>query len=213
MMGLRTTTGLSYADGGNYVTLGLSHLGIESLADPNDNQLVGWDDTDGAMKFIDLGTGLSYDHATHTLSGGGVQDIGAAVTHDATQAISTGANIALAFNTERWDTNAIHDNVTNNSRLTCKTAGKYTINGCFSFAANATGYRQGSIRLNGTTLISISGFGAPPSPYEPRVALSCTYNLAVNDYVELMAFQDSGGNLNVQQAGNYTPEFRMQLLN
>ena len=72
---LRTTTGSSYADGGNYVTLGLSHLGIESLADPNDNQLVGWDDTDGAMKFIDLGTGLSYDHATHTLSvvgGGGV---------------------------------------------------------------------------------------------------------------------------------------------
>lgn len=68
---LRTGTGLGYADGGNFVTLSLSHLGIESLTDPNDDQLMGWDDTDGATKFIDIGSGLSYDHATHTLSASG----------------------------------------------------------------------------------------------------------------------------------------------
>ncbi len=69
---LQAGTGLDFTD----TTFSLSHLGIESLADPNDNQLLGWDDTDGAAKFMDIGTGLSYDHATHTLSatgGGGTE--------------------------------------------------------------------------------------------------------------------------------------------
>lgn len=43
-------------------------LGLGSLADPNANNMVGWDDTDGGLKFVTVGTGLSYDHATHTLS-------------------------------------------------------------------------------------------------------------------------------------------------
>lgn len=39
-----------------------------SLSDPNANSLWGWDDTDNAIKFFNLGTGLSYDHSTHTIS-------------------------------------------------------------------------------------------------------------------------------------------------
>lgn len=39
-----------------------------ALTDPNANRLLGWDDTDGAIGFWTLGTGLSYDHATHTLT-------------------------------------------------------------------------------------------------------------------------------------------------
>jgi hypothetical protein len=44
-----------------------------SLADPGANKLLGWDDTDNAVLFITIGSNLSYDHATHTLSatGGG----------------------------------------------------------------------------------------------------------------------------------------------
>lgn len=59
-------TGLAYNDGTGAVSL--SHLGIQSLTDPNANVLMGWDDTDGAVKFLTIGTGLSYDHATHTIS-------------------------------------------------------------------------------------------------------------------------------------------------
>lgn len=39
-----------------------------ALTDPNANRLWGWDDTDGAIGFWTIGTGLSYDHATHTLN-------------------------------------------------------------------------------------------------------------------------------------------------
>lgn len=52
-------------------TISLSHLGIESLADPGANTLMGWDDTDNATKWITIGTNLSYDHASHTLSATG----------------------------------------------------------------------------------------------------------------------------------------------
>ena len=71
------STGTGLTGGGNISanrTISLSHLGIESLTDPNADTLLGWDDTDGAAKFITIGTNLSYDHATHTLSssGGGI---------------------------------------------------------------------------------------------------------------------------------------------
>jgi hypothetical protein len=54
--------------------LGLSRGGTAAyLSDPGANRLWGWDDTDNAIKFITIGTNLSYDHSTHTLSstGGG----------------------------------------------------------------------------------------------------------------------------------------------
>jgi hypothetical protein len=44
---------------------------LTGLSDPDANTLLGWDDTDGAHKFITLGSGLSYDHATHTISSTG----------------------------------------------------------------------------------------------------------------------------------------------
>lgn len=39
-----------------------------NLSDPGANKLLGWDDTDNSVGFWTLGAGLSYDHATHTLS-------------------------------------------------------------------------------------------------------------------------------------------------
>ncbi len=45
-----------------------SFLGIGSLTDPNADALLGWDDTDGALKNITIGSGLTYTHASHTLS-------------------------------------------------------------------------------------------------------------------------------------------------
>lgn len=68
-------------------SISLSHLGIESLTDPNANKLMLWDDTDNAVKFIIVGNNLSYDHATYTLSASGGADtykvkVDAAATED-----------------------------------------------------------------------------------------------------------------------------------
>ncbi len=39
-----------------------------ALADPGADRIVGWNDTDGAIKFFTIGTNLSYDEPTDTLS-------------------------------------------------------------------------------------------------------------------------------------------------
>jgi hypothetical protein len=137
----------------------------------------------------------------------------ARVYHNANQSITTAVETALALNSERFDNDVIHDTVTNNSRLTCKTAGKYAIGGHIEWAVNATGTRLARIRLNGATFIASSdGPVAGHGTYNIRNNVMTLYDLAVNDYVELMAFQDSGAGLNVLVTGNLSPEFWMQLV-
>lgn len=134
--------------------------------------------------------------------------IWARVFHNTSQSIPNNTVTVVTFNSERWDTDVIHDNATNNSRLTCKTAGVYDIGANVRFASNATGMRSLRLRLNGVTDIA----------EENRTALSgvatvfivfTEYLLAVNDYIEVSAFQNSGGSLNIEQDGTYLPEFMM----
>jgi len=42
-----------------------------NLTDPGANTLLGWDDTDNTVQFLTIGSGLTYTHATHTLSASG----------------------------------------------------------------------------------------------------------------------------------------------
>lgn len=138
-----------------------------------------------------------------------VPSVGARVYNSASLTIPNGSWTALTFDSERYDTDTIHDTVTNNSRLTCKTAGKYVMFGTFFFAADATERRAIGIYLNGTTWISWSQLSATPSGVW-AATVSCIYKLAVNEYVELKAWQNTGGDLVVVLAGNYSPEFAMQ---
>lgn len=58
--------------------LSLSRGGTAAnLSDPGGDRLWGWDDTDNSIGFWIIGTGLSYDHATHTISS---PDAGGTVT-------------------------------------------------------------------------------------------------------------------------------------
>lgn len=59
-----------YNPGGTDVALADGGTGA-SLSDPNAHRILGWDDTDNAVKMIVIGTNLSYDAATDTLSATG----------------------------------------------------------------------------------------------------------------------------------------------
>jgi len=128
--------------------------------------------------------------------------------HSANQIIATATIAILALDSERFDTDTIHDTVTNNSRLTCKTAGKYQITAQVRWDSSNTGtYRGVGIRLNGTTFI---GFDLSPPPAQPlRQNVTTLYDLAVNDYVEVEVEHDSGVNRTIEVQGNYSPEFSM----
>lgn len=157
-------------------------------------------------------TALSLDRTNHLLdyySGGAWRTlglVGARVYHNAGQSIGNAALTVVAFNSERWDTHASHDNATNNSRLTATVAGKYLILAHIEWQSNATGDRLLILRHNGTTFIS-SQFIRATGGFETRHDIITEWPLAAGDYVELLAYQNSGGSLNVNSGASYSPEF------
>ena len=118
----------------------------------------------------------------------------------ATTATSLTAAVAtsVAFATEDYDDDNMHDTVTNNTRLTARRAGRYEINGAVAFTFNATGRRAVQYGLNGLpingsqTLIQAVTTGSGVTQVTGR---QLYVTLAIGDYVELMGFQDSGGAL------------------
>ncbi len=74
-----TTLGTVTTGTWSATTIALNKGGTgQSLSDPAANKILAWDDTDNAVGFWALGSGLSYDHSTHTLSStgsGGVSSV------------------------------------------------------------------------------------------------------------------------------------------
>lgn len=134
---------------------------------------------------------------------------GARAHHTAAQSIPNATWTNLALNSERYDTDAIHDPVVNNSRLTCKTAGKYIITSSIMFAASAIGERHSRIRLNNLVNIVNQNYDTMAAG-TPIIFLSTIYALIVGDYLEVGVWQNTGGNLNSNVIANHSPEFSMQ---
>ena len=88
-------TGLSGGATSGSATVALSHLGLESLSDPNDDQIIFWDDSAGATAFLDIGSGLAISGTTLSSS------ITQYADSDARGAISvtdSGGDGSLAYN-------------------------------------------------------------------------------------------------------------------
>lgn len=151
----------------------------------------------------------------HTgLTGVGSAFAGVRAVANAVTALVTSTWTAIAFaGTDRFDSDAFHDPATNNTRLTVPAgkAGKYLIGGNVEIAGNTTGERGCRIWLNGTTRIAddirpaIQGGGLPSARFFPF----SLYDLAVGDYVELQAWQNSGVSVNTSNTANSACEFWM----
>ena len=160
-----------------------------------------YNDTNGRLHFLD-------DAGLNTP----LMGVGARVYNSANISINDSTTTALTFDTERFDTDAIHSTSSNMGRLTCTQAGKYMITAHVRYATNSTGTRQTAIRLNGTTNIAVDTRAGNTSSNICQVNITTIYNLAVGDYVEATAFQNSGGALNVEASSANSPEFGMWYL-
>lgn len=136
--------------------------------------------------------------------------VGARVYKAADQLIANATEQIMTMDTERFDSDGFHDTVTNNTRLTIPASmgGYYMVGGHALYAANATGIRQTALYVNsvatGTRIATIT---VPPvtatAVYEP---VSTLWQFAAADYVELVCYQNSGGNLNVTAVQAASPE-------
>lgn len=118
----------------------------------------------------------------------------------AAQTFTTATITAVQFATEDVDTDVDgtggHDNVTNNTRYTARYAGWYLVSGNVTFVANVTGDRFCWLRVNGT---DVNGsIGSQAGDATMLASIPCQTKMVflnVGDYVELIGYQDSGGNL------------------
>lgn len=79
-------------------------------------------------------------------------------------------------------------------RLTCRVAGLYYLNAQIRFAANATGTRGLAIQVNA---VSVTGeHRGAFSTQDAQLNISCAYPMVIGDYVQVLLYQSSGGNLN-----------------
>lgn len=124
----------------------------------------------------------------------------AAMSADSTIATSTPTTIALGA--EVYDTDSMHDNVTNNSRITVHTSGIYTFTAQATFGNNATGYRYLNIKINGATTFAGPEIG-PGSNGAFTMQAVGEAQMNAGDYVELIAGQGSGSTLSLIASGTY----------
>ena len=120
---------------------------------------------------------------------------------------STGNSLPITFDSERFDNATLHSTSSDTTRITIPVAGKYLIGGTVEFAVHATGYRALGVRIDGATFIVAHNEITSSVTVNTQIAVSRFYALSVNAYAELLATQNSGGNLDIGSTAAYTPEF------
>ena len=95
---------------------------------------------------------------------------------------------AMSFPSESFDDDTMHENVTNPSRITFKTAGYWMVGGAIHIGGTASSGPIGvTIRLNGT-----SNIGAGGGALYAGAGGACTMrHFDLNDYVELFGISPS----------------------
>ncbi len=118
-------------------------------------------------------------------------DISCKVTKSTNQTISDDIDTIIDWDQETYDTDDMHDNVTNNSRITIKTAGKYTVMAQIAWTSNSVGMRDIQILKNGVVLGNVRYLPSNNS----RNIISAVDEFVVDDFLELQVNQDSGVSL------------------
>jgi hypothetical protein len=111
------------------------------------------------------------------------------------QSVANDTNTALTSNEENFDNNAMHSNVSNTSRITAQTAGRYQLIGSVNFAADPDGIRQITFRVDGTTTLVPSVQVGGTSAGSTGLTLVANVILTVGQYVECMARHTAGNAL------------------
>jgi len=131
------------------------------------------------------------------------------------QSVGSGSWTALALDATSIDTQSLHSNVTNNTRITIKTPGYYLVSGRCAFVGSNLGERGVYSK------ITFAAGGSVQSGYafQPTAPVSANgmggidvHKLAAGDYVEVYSFQSTGGNLNTSPGIYATYLFVVQIL-
>lgn len=131
-----------------------------------------------------------------------------AVYRSVVQTIPSGPTQLIGFNLEHWDTDSMHDNATNNTRVTFNTAGVYVLSASVKWEGNASNDRRIELRVNATDLI-VSDEQNMGQADDFNQAVATIWKFAAGDYVELQVKQNSGVDLDILTEGDVSPQLRV----
>jgi hypothetical protein len=131
-----------------------------------------------------------------------VDEASCRLTKSASQALTTAIATIISWNQESYDTDNMHDIVTNNSRITFNTTGKYFVASCIKFTAAISSGAYAELLLNGTTVIAAQSLQAPGSDI-PSITVGTIYNFTSGDYLEVRVRHNSGSNRSVDSATSH----------
>jgi hypothetical protein len=116
------------------------------------------------------------------------------VTASASQTINDNTVTTVTFNTEEYDTDTMHDTVTNNSRITIKTAGVFAVV-FHGLLANNSDYQASYAQIlkNGAFVAKATDNGVSDGG-GPALQVVDQFKCAVNDYLEIQVFHNNTGN-------------------
>lgn len=124
-----------------------------------------------------------------------------AAAYGTTLTVSDETDTPIPLDNEVWDTNGLHSSVTNNTRITAQTTGKYVVQAHLDWASGgASGSRHCKLRKNGATML---GFNLDGCSLQ---GVCIVTDLAATDYVELIAWASQLGGVSSRgeaYAGNW----------
>lgn len=132
---------------------------------------------------------------------------GARVNRTANLSLTNNTLTAVPFDNERWDDAAFHSTAANTERLTAPFAGDFLIGGSLQYAPSAVGQRFIAIGLNSGTVWIAADFLSASSGDVTRMAISTYWRANAGDFFALVAFQNSGGALNLEVVNGHSVEF------
>ncbi len=128
------------------------------------------------------------------------------VFHNTTQNLAASTETPLVFNSERWDTDSMHSTSVDTGRITINTAGVYDIKTTIEISAGAGSWSSYIFfRVDGVTRIARTQT-LTPDTLGTVLTLATTWKFTVGQYVEVVAWQNSGAETVISSA-SATPEF------
>jgi hypothetical protein len=134
------------------------------------------------------------------------------LTNSANISLANNTTVTLTWDQEVFDTDGFHSTATNTSRITIPAgkAGKYLVTSKIQYSSNSNGRRITQITKNGANLWDFES--ASPGSSELQLQGVAIIDLAVGDYVETTAWQNSGVGLSVSNASTRYSAFAAYLI-
>lgn len=165
------------------------------------------------MCFHTQGAALNVDQASFDatlVTTGKTVTPGARLEKTVAQSIPSAVSTAISWDAagERADNDLMWD-VGQPTRLVCRTAGWYIVAAGLSWAANSGSFREIAIQKTlagggATTVASERSIPVTTAGYSHPLSIPALVELAVGDYIEVMARQEIGSGLNVNASpGSY----------